>query len=178
MCPEGVEVDGDRGGAHAAVEFAEDFGAGGFVGDGEGAVDRPVVVDGAAGGGDGSEGLLEALTVSGLLAEFDVSEEAEAGAAPVGAGPGWGMVETAVAVAWIALRHVADHVGPDELLIELAGLHAGDGFDVDGSSFFEPVVFFGERGEGGVDELVGHHPVVAQLVRSCVFADADAGEGW
>ncbi len=105
------------------VECGEDFGAGGFVGDGEGAVDRPVVVDGAAGGGDGAEGLLEALTVFGLLAELDVGEEAEAGAAPVGAGPGGGMVEAAVAVAWIALRHVADHVGPDELS-DRAGLIA------------------------------------------------------
>lgn len=124
--------------------MCEDFGAGGFVGGGQGAVDRPVVVDGAPSVDDGAQGLLKALLVVGLFAELDVGEEAEAGASPVGAGPGGSAVESAVAGLWIALRHVADHVGPDGFLSELAGLYSGDGFDVDGGAFFEPVVLVGE----------------------------------
>ena len=29
-----------------------------------------------------------------------------------------------------------------------------------------------------MDELVGHHPIFAELIGGCVFADADAGESW
>ena len=153
------------------------MGVGGFVGGGEGAVDGPVVVYRASGVDDGAEGLLEAEAVLGLLAEFDVGKEAEAGSSPVGAGPGGGVVEAAVSAVGIALRHVADHVGPDELFVELAGLDSGDGFDVDGGAFFEPVVFVRKRWEGGVDEFVGHHPVFGELLLRGVFAYADSGEG-
>ena len=89
--------------------------AGGAVADCERLRQRPIVVDGAAGGDDGAQCVLQAEAVVGLLADFDVGNEAEHGSAPIGAAPGMRVVEALVAGRGLALRHIAHHVVPNFL---------------------------------------------------------------
>src|SRR5579883_1598938 len=74
------------------------------------------------------------------------------------------MIEAEVAFARKTLGHGSDHVGPDILGSELTGLRAGEGLDIGGHAFFNPMVLPAlDVGEGHMDQLVGHHPVVFKL---------------
>ena len=108
----------------------------------------------------------------GLLADADVGEEPEEGAAPVGAAPGVGVVEAAVAGFGEAVGHAFDEVAPEALFGDLADADAGDGFEVVGHSFAHPGIAAGELRLGEVEHFVGEHPVGDEFV--VVGAGAEA----
>jgi hypothetical protein len=59
----------------------------------------------------------------------------------------------------------------------LSGLSKpGYWLDVDGNSFLDPVVIVIDRRKGGVDELMGHHPIIVEILLRTALADMDAGE--
>ncbi len=83
------------------------------------------------------------------------------------------MVEAAIAIRRQALAHAVQHVRPDTLRAQLPGLHPGDGLDVGGDALFQPVAVFRNRRHRQMHHLMGHGPVVLELGRADLAAEAD-----
>ena len=97
MGPERGQIILNRRVFPLGIQIGEDVGIGRLVADGEGLRQGPVMVDGAAGGDDGAQRVLQAEAVVGLLADLDVGDETEHGSAPIGAAPGVSVVEALIA---------------------------------------------------------------------------------
>src|SRR5882724_11872149 len=95
--PEVGEVWSGGGAAEFRVKFVEDLGAGGAIADFEDAGDVPVLGAIAAGGEDGADDVVDRLMILRLVTDAEVGQEPEHRAAPIGAAPGMGVVEAAVA---------------------------------------------------------------------------------
>ena len=67
----------------------------------------------------------------------------------------------------LALVHVAHHVVPHALRLQVAHHHPRQRLNVGGQSLFHPVLVVGQRGKRRVHQLVRHHPVVIQV--GCVM---------
>src|SRR6266850_1499472 len=72
----------------------------------------------------GAERVLEPEAVPGALADLDVGQQPEQGAAPIGPTPGVRPIETLVASPRQALRETAHEVTPHLLRAQLAGPRA------------------------------------------------------
>ena len=152
------------------------MGPGGAVANGKGAIEGPVVVDGAAFCDHSAQGILQAFAIACLAADFDVGDEAEERAAPVGATPGMGSIDARITGPGLALAHAMHHVSPDLLRLQFPGHDAGKRFNVSRDSLFHPMLIVGQRGERRVHQLVGRDPVIREVRGGGVLRDAEACE--
>src|SRR5947209_3555074 len=83
---------------------------------------------------------LDAPPVVGALADLHVCNQPKKCPAPIGAGPGVGLVESLVAVLRQPLRHVASHLSPNPLRPSRTDLRAGNRLDIDRHAFLNPMV--------------------------------------
>ena len=84
-------------------------------------VQRPLMIDGPALRHDGAQRVLQAFFVARLPANFDIGNQAEHCPAPVRSAPGVRVIQPLVARSRFALVHVAHHVVPYLLGLQLAG---------------------------------------------------------
>ena len=101
--------------------------------------------------------------IAGLFADLDIGQQAEHGAAPIGASPAVGAVEAAVARLGQALLHVAQHVAPDLLRGELPGLDPGDRLDIGGKALGQPDMRRMHVGQRKMRHLMHGLPVVGEF---------------
>src|SRR5277367_2030886 len=91
--------------------------------------------------------MLQATAVSRPLPELHIGKQAEYRAAPVGAPPVAGMVETTVARSGLTLWHVVHHVRPNSLRAEIPGLGSRDRFHVGSEALLDPMVLPRHQGK-------------------------------
>src|SRR5277367_5239131 len=102
--------------------------------------------------------MLQATAVSRPLPELHIGKQTEYRAAPVGAPPVAGMVETTVARPRLTLWHVAHNVRPNSLRAETPGLGRRDRLHIGGEALLDPMVLPGHRGKSHVYKFMGHGP--------------------
>src|SRR5580700_7220882 len=91
--------------------------------------------------------MLQATAVTRPLPELHFGKQTEYRAAPVGAPPSAGMVETTVARSGLTLWHVAHHVRPNSLRAETRALGTRDRLHIGGEALLDPMVLPGHRGK-------------------------------
>ena len=158
---------------HFLVEWDEDGDASRSVSDFQGFLQIPFLLNVSAGVEDSAQRVLQTFLVIGFLVNFDVGEQAEKRAAPIGASPGVSVVEAFVAWAGQAFGHVAHDFEPHLIYIHVMGADTGEGFDVNGDAFFDPVMAVVNIGKSEMDHFVGEHPIVREIGPSGVGADVN-----
>jgi len=86
------------------------------------------------------------------------------------------VVEAFVARSGQAVGKIADEFEPHFVFVQMLRLDAGDGLDVGGDAFLDPVMIFGDGGESEMYHFVGHHPVRFQSGRGCFVSHANRDE--
>src|SRR5580658_9508641 len=122
--------------------------------------------------------MLQATAVSRPLPELHIGKQTENRAAPVGASPGAGMVETTVARSGLTLWHVMHYVRPNSRRAETPGLGTRDRLHVGSEALLDPMVLPRHQGKSQVYKFMGHGPVMLQLPGAGVLTDGDLRSRW